>query len=69
MKLRGPGDMFGIRQSGSMEFKLGDIYNDADILKISSQAAKALSNKEIDNIFDKNPQLKDKILDKNLGIL
>ena len=25
---RGPGDLFGIRQSGLMEFKIGDIYND-----------------------------------------
>lgn len=39
LKLRGPGDLFGIRQSGLMEFKIGDIYNDADILKASSEAA------------------------------
>ena len=32
MKLRGPGDIFGIRQSGDMEFAVGDIYSDADIL-------------------------------------
>ena len=39
LKLRGPGDLFGIRQSGLMEFRIGDIYNDADVLKISSEAA------------------------------
>lgn len=39
LKLRGPGDLFGIRQSGSLEFKLGDIYQDADILKKASEAA------------------------------
>ena len=39
LKLRGPGDLFGIRQSGLMEFKIGDIYNDADILKAASEAA------------------------------
>lgn len=39
LKLRGPGDLFGIRQSGLMEFKIGDIYNDADILKTASEAA------------------------------
>lgn len=33
LKLRGPGDLFGIRQSGAMEFKVADIYQDADLLK------------------------------------
>lgn len=39
LKLRGPGDLFGIRQSGLMEFRIGDIYNDADVLKNASEAA------------------------------
>lgn len=39
LKLRGPGDLFGIRQSGDMEFKIGDIYNDSAILKEASEAA------------------------------
>lgn len=38
MKLRGPGDLFGIRQSGDFAFRMGDIYNDADILKEVSEA-------------------------------
>ena len=39
LKLRGPGDLFGIRQSGLLEFRIGDIYNDAGILKNASEAA------------------------------
>ena len=39
LKLRGPGDLFGIRQSGDMEFKIGDIYNDSAILTKTSEAA------------------------------
>lgn len=37
LKLRGPGDLFGIRQSGLMEFKIADIYQDASLLKKISQ--------------------------------
>ena len=32
MRLRGPGDIFGIRQSGDFVFQIGDIYSDSDIL-------------------------------------
>ncbi len=39
LKLRGPGDLFGIRQSGDIEFKIGDIYNDSAILTKASEAA------------------------------
>ena len=39
LKLRGPRDLFGIRQSGDMEFKIGDIYNDSAILTKASEAA------------------------------
>lgn len=44
MKLRGPGDLFGIRQSGEFSFKMADIYSDAVILQQASEAVnKALS--------------------------
>lgn len=33
LKLRGPGDIFGIRQSGAMDFKVADIYQDSQLLK------------------------------------
>lgn len=39
LKLRGPGDLFGIRQSGLMDFRLGDVYQDAEILKRANEAA------------------------------
>ena len=38
LKLRGPGDFFGIRQSGDMDFKIGDIYSDAPTLKEAADA-------------------------------
>lgn len=44
LKLRGPGDFFGIRQSGDMLFHLGDIYNNADILKQANDAISYLES-------------------------
>ncbi len=38
LKLRGPGDFFGIRQSGELQFALGDIYQDAAVLRDASEA-------------------------------
>ena len=38
LKLRGPGEIFGVQQSGTMNFALGDIYANADILKMASEA-------------------------------
>ena len=49
LKLRGPGDFFGIRQSGDMEFKLADIYTDASLLKTVSE--------EVNRILDEDPTL------------
>ncbi|MDE6232043.1 MAG: ATP-dependent DNA helicase RecG, partial [Lachnospiraceae bacterium] len=42
MKLRGPGDFFGVRQSGEMDFNIADIYSDADILKNASEAVEKM---------------------------
>ena len=48
LKLRGPGDIFGVRQSGDMEFKLADIYTDASLLKTASQEADRLLREDPD---------------------
>jgi ATP-dependent DNA helicase RecG len=57
LKLRGPGDLFGIRQSGDMEFKMGDIYNDASILKAANDSAQRLTIDEIRKLCMKNERL------------
>lgn len=42
LRLRGPGDMLGARQSGDFGFALGNIYADADVLKLAADTARAL---------------------------
>ena len=59
LKLRGPGDLFGIRQSGLMEFKIGDIYNDAGILKNASEAAGEILALDFDLILPQHKALKE----------
>ena len=49
LKLRGPGDFFGIRQSGDMLFTLADIYQDAAVMQKASEAVR--------EILDADPQL------------
>lgn len=49
LKLRGPGDMFGIRQSGEFAFRMGDIYTDAAILQLASET--------IDKLISVDPEL------------
>lgn len=49
LKLRGPGDIFGIRQSGDLEFRLADIFTDADLLKTVSM--------EVNRLFKEDPEL------------
>jgi ATP-dependent DNA helicase RecG len=52
LKLRGPGDFFGIRQSGDLAFQLGDIYQDADVLKEASEAVKRVLDEDPDLVLE-----------------
>ena len=49
LRLRGPGDFFGIRQSGDLAFQLADIYQDAPVLQQASEA--------VASILDEDPDL------------
>lgn len=48
LELRGPGDFFGIRQSGDMNFRLADIYQDAQILQAAAS--------DVDHFLKKTPK-------------
>lgn len=53
LKLRGPGDFFGTRQSGDMSFTLADIYADADMLKKAKECADYILENNLQNSLKK----------------
>ena len=61
LKLRGPGDFFGVRQSGMMDFVLADIYTNADIMKQAADAVKRLEESGFDFSNLKNSRLEKQI--------
>ncbi|MCM1174003.1 MAG: ATP-dependent DNA helicase RecG [Blautia sp.] len=42
LKLRGPGELFGVKQSGVMSFELGDVFADAAVLQQAGEEADRL---------------------------
>ena len=61
LKLRGPGDLFGIRQSGQLEFRIGDIYQDADVLKAASDAAGGILELDRELTLSQNEMLRERL--------
>jgi ATP-dependent DNA helicase RecG len=51
LRLRGPGDFFGIRQSGDMDFAIADIIRDADMLSAAKEDTALLSDAEAEERF------------------
>ena len=61
LKLRGPGDLFGIRQSGQLELRIGDIYQDADVLKVASDAAGGILELDRELTLPQNEMLRERL--------
>lgn len=55
LKMRGPGDFFGIRQSGDMSFTVADIYQDSELLKNAAM--------DVDIILAKDGEEKWRLMD------
>lgn len=64
LELRGPGDFFGIRQSGMPEFKLANLLTDASILKSSQEAAKEIILNDKDLVREENKKIKEALFEK-----
>lgn len=58
LKLRGPGDFFGIRQSGEMQFALADIYQDALTLQQAAGEVQELLKEDPDLTHPSNENLR-----------
>lgn len=63
LKLRGQGDLFGIRQSGEQIFVLADIFQDASLLQAAKEEAAVYTEDEIRLMYRKNERLKSRIED------
>ena len=61
LKLPGPGDIFGIRQSGDLEFQLADIYTDAVTLKKVSEDVNRLLEQDENLEQEENQELKKRL--------
>lgn len=61
LKLRGPGDFFGVRQSGDFDFGIADIYTDAKVLKSASEAAGEVLDKDPELELEENRYLAEKV--------
>lgn len=74
LKLRGPGDFFGIRQSGLLEFKIGDLCQDAEVLKAASEAAGEIISLDNELLLPQHEVLREKLMSfmteelQNLGL-
>lgn len=67
MKLRGPGDFFGTRQSGLPELKVADILRDIKILEVARKEAFAIIAADPELKAPENILLKEHLLEKFKG--
>jgi len=64
LRLRGPGDLFGIRQSGVLDFKIADVFQDAALLQEANAAAEKLLLEDPDFSQKQHRKLKDHLQKK-----
>ena len=62
LELRGPGDLFGIRQSGLIDFKIADVFQDASVMHCASEAAERILEEDSELKSPKYSKLRGKLL-------
>ena len=61
LKLRGPGDLLGVRQSGELEFKIGDIYTDSRILQQANETVEQLMKEDPELTKEEHRGIKERL--------
>lgn len=61
LKLRGPGDLFGMRQSGDLLFATADIYQDAPLLEEAKEAVNCLLDEDSTLSLPEHAGLKERL--------
>ncbi len=52
LELRGPGDLFGVAQSGEVYFEIGDVFTDSMTMKLACEAAGSVTEEMIKGFED-----------------
>ncbi len=69
LKLRGPGDLFGIMQSGELVFRYADIYSDSDVLMLANDMVKSMDMDKVNELMETYSYLnRYRIGDENVGL-
>ena len=66
LRLRGPGDIFGVRQSGALDFAIADIYEDGALLREASEDAAFVLKTDAELTLPEHGELR-KALDRFLA--
>jgi len=64
LKMRGPGEFFGIKQSGFFNFKLANITTDGDLITIARNAAEIFLDGDLKKLSYKNKIIYDNLMDQ-----
>ncbi len=65
LEMRGPGDLYGTKQSGLLKFKIADLVHDTAILEQSRNAAKQVIEKDPGLIYPQHQPLKHILLQQS----
>ncbi len=68
LRLRGPGEIAGTKQSGNLDFKIADLIQDGALLEVARQEAIALLTRDPNLELDQNQRVKMRIQEKRSSL-